>query len=114
MPRARPKTKKSKGTTKIRLLPGHIERRSVRCGKANCRCARGKNHIAHYHVWKCDGVRYQRFVRKADVAGVRGACDEHRTLQARLREGRAAYRDTLRRGRELISFLAGARRAGLL
>lgn len=96
------KTKNQKGTTKIELVPGHVERRRVRCGKPNCRCARGQFHAAHYHVWKSDGVRHQRFVRRADVPAMLAACDEHRQLQAQLRAGRAQYRRMLARLREMF------------
>jgi hypothetical protein len=105
-------TKNQKPATK--MLPGHVERRRVRCGKANCKCARGERHVAHYHVWHSDGIRFRRYIRAGIVEDVRRGCEEYRALQAELRVGRAAYRDMIRRGRELISFLAGARKAGLL
>lgn len=115
MTRARPRTKKQKAATKTTdLLSGHVQRRGVCCGKPNCKCTRGHLHIAHYHVWRCGGVRYQQFIRRADVPAVQSACDEHRALQAELRQGRAAYRDTIRRARQLFSFLSGARKAGLI
>ena len=111
-PRPRARNGNSKRATKIELTPGHVQRRGVRCGKANCRCARGELHAAYYHVWKCDGVRYQRYVRRADVAGVRRACEEYRETQKVIRAGRVQYRDMLRRLRELLPLLEGARKAG--
>ena len=93
-------------------MPGHVERRRVRCGKANCRCARGQFHAAHYHVWKSGGVRFQRYVRREDVPGVRRACEEYRETQKAIRAGRGQYRGTLRRLRELLPLLEGARKAG--
>jgi hypothetical protein len=71
-------------------------------------------HVAHYHVWKYGGVRYQRYVRRVDVPNMRRACDEYRSLQAQLREGRESYRKMLRRLRELMPLLDGARKAGWL
>lgn len=111
---ADPRTKKSKRATKIEPGPGHVQRRGVRCGKPNCRCARGELHAAYYHVWKCDGVRYQRYIRRADVPAQRRACGEYRALQSELRAGRANYRNMLRRLREVLPMLAGARKAGWL
>jgi hypothetical protein len=96
------------------MLPGHVERRRVRCGKLNCKCARGERHTAHYRVWYDGGVRFRQYIPVRIVEDVRRACDEHRVLQARLRAGRADYRKTLRSARELLSYLTGARRAGLL
>ena len=97
------KSKKSNPVTKTPdLLPGHAQVRRVRCGKTNCRCARGEPHTAYYHAWDTDGVRFRRYVRKADVAQVRAACEAHRRLQAELRESRAGYRRTLALARALF------------
>lgn len=96
------------------MLPGHVERRRVKCGKPNCKCARGVYHVAHYHVWHSGGVRFRQFVRAAEVAGVRAACDEYRDLQAQLRSGRASYRAMISRFRESLRTLDGARKAGWL
>ena len=106
------RTKKSKRATKIEPTPGHFQRRGVRCGKANCKCARGELHTAYYHVWKCDGVRCQRYVRRADVGSVRRACDAYRETQREMRAGREQYRGMLRRLRELLPLLEEARKAG--
>ena len=98
-PRER-KTKNPKAA--IKMLPGHLARVRVRCGKSNCRCASGKRHIAHYHVWRADGKRFRRYVRLSEVKATRAACDAHRKLQTEMREGRAHYRMILRLARELI------------
>src|ERR1041384_2494880 len=101
------KTKNQKATIKIdELEPGHVAQVRVRCGKPNCRCARGQRHVAHYHVWRSGGVRYRRYVRKADVLKVQQACTAHRELQAELRAGRTQYRRMLTNMRELFRRLA--------
>lgn len=100
------KTKNQKATIKINELePGHVAQVRVRCGKPNCRCARGQRHIAHYHVWRSGGVRYRRYVRKADVHKVQQACAAHRELQAELLAGRAEYKRLQSRVRELFKGL---------
>lgn len=86
----------------IKMLPGHLARVRVRCGKNNCRCASGARHIAHYHVWQCNGVRFRQYVRRADVKVIRAACEAHRQLQAELRVGRARYRMILALAREVL------------
>lgn len=96
------------------LQPGHIQKRRVRCGKSNCRCARGETHFAYYHVWHADGQRFQQYVRRAQIDSLRAACQAHRELQGSLRRGRAEYKETLSRGRELLLMLTRARKAGLL
>jgi hypothetical protein len=96
------------------MQDGHVQRRRVRCGKPNCRCARGEYHVAHYHVVKSDGVRCQRYIRQADVGAMRRACAEYRALQSELRAGRESYKAMLRRFRDAVSLLAGARKVGLI
>ena len=96
------------------MLPGHVERRRVRCGKPNCKCARGAYHVAHYHVWHSDGTRFRRYIPALIVEDVRRGCDEYRALQSELRAGREEYRNMIRRLRELLPVLDGARKAGWL
>jgi hypothetical protein len=98
------KTKNQNPVTKISaLLPGHIQQRRVRCGKANCKCARGSLHTAYYHAWDTDGVRYRQYVKRADVEAMRAACEAHKALQIQLREGRVAYKQLLARARALFA-----------
>lgn len=90
----------------IKILPGHVARVRVRCGKANCRCARSDaRHVAYYHVWRCGRLRFRRYVRRAEVEATRAACEEHRRLQAEIREGRAQYARTLAAARSLFRSL---------
>ena len=101
------KTKSVNPATKMSdLLNGHLQKRRVRCGKQNCKCASGELHTAYYHVWHCDGVRYQKYIRRSEVEKVRQACQEHRELQTRLRFGRAEHKQLLARARELFRSLS--------
>ncbi len=89
------------------LLNGHLQKRRVRCGKQNCKCAKGEPHTAFYHVWHCNGRRYQKYVRRSQVDNVRRACQTYRELQIKLRFGRIEHKQLLARARALI-------RAGIL
>jgi len=88
------------------LLNGHIQKRRVRCGKPNCKCANGEPHTAYYHVWHCDGVRYQKYVRRSKVEQVRQACQTHRELQTKLRLGRIEHKHLFARARALFRMLS--------
>jgi hypothetical protein len=88
------------------LLNGHIQKRRVRCGKSNCKCANGEPHTAYYHVWHTDGRRYQKYVRRSQVETIRHKCEQHRQLQIKLRAGRAEYKQLLARARELFGRLS--------
>lgn len=71
-------------------LPGTVLPQYVRCGKPNCKCARGELHGPYwYRFWHEDGWKlHKQYVRKADLEAVRAAC--------------AAYQQENREGRELI------------
>ncbi len=78
-------------------LPGTVIPQYVRCGKANCGCARGQLHGPYwYRFWREDPyVLHKEYVRKADVEQVRAACEAY---AQDVREGRAL----LRTGRGLM------------
>lgn len=61
--------------TEITPLPGAVCLQRVRCGKPNCRCARGELHTAYYRFWHEGGRRRKAYVRRADVERTRAACD---------------------------------------
>jgi hypothetical protein len=86
----------------IKMLPGFVARVRVRCGKTNCKCARGERHIAFYHVTYADGLRSRRYIRKAEVPQVKRACQAHRKLQAELLEGRFRYSQLLRQVKAML------------
>ncbi len=88
------------------LLNGHIQKRRVRCGKPNCKCARGEPHTAFYHVWHDGGRRFQKYVRRSQVETLRHQCEQHRRLQIKLRAGRIEYKQILVRARELMRILS--------
>jgi hypothetical protein len=98
------KTKTVKTTTKTaEHLPGHVQKRFVRCGKTNCRCAVSSNkHAAFYRIWFENGRRVQRYVRQQDVETINAACQKNRNLKAKLRRGRAEYRQNLAEIRLLL------------
>ena len=89
----------------IKILPGFVATVRIRCGKANCRCARGARHVAHYHVMYYSGVRSRKYVRRNQLAEVFEACEVHRELQAQLRAGRAKYKELLAEARKLVKLL---------
>jgi hypothetical protein len=91
-----------KSNPAIKMLPGFVTTVRIRCGKPNCRCARGDRHIAHYQVTYRNGARSRKYVRSDQVADVREACQAHKDLQAQLRAGRAEYKQLLAQTRKLV------------
>lgn len=65
----------------------YLAKHSVRCGKANCRCASGNRHVSWRLVWWEFGRKRHRYVRQSDLDAVQSAIDEvnRRRMLSRLR-----------------------------
>ncbi len=61
------KTAKTLPKTAFEIQNGGVYLQRVRCGKANCKCARGENHLAHYFFTRRNGKLVKFYIRKADV-----------------------------------------------
>lgn len=86
-------------------LPGAVCERYMRCGKAQCKCARGDLHGPYYvRRWR-DGTRHHTaYVRPRDLAAVRQACARWRQGRyADLRDMRTAMRYSRMSAQELIA-----------
>jgi hypothetical protein len=66
----------------MRPLPGTVHEQRVRCGKANCRCARGEPHTAYYRFWREGGRLRKAYVPRRDLEATREACAEYRRVTA--------------------------------
>jgi hypothetical protein len=75
-----------------KTLPGTVCVQRVRCGKAGCRCARGQAHIAFYRFWREGGRQRKCYVKRADLADVRAACEARRQASRELAAGWAQWR----------------------
>lgn len=66
---------------KIKPLPGSIQAERKRCGKANCRCARGELHGPYiYRRWREKGRQRKQYIRPKDARRVRASLAEWRRL----------------------------------
>ena len=71
-------------TTLPKMLPGAVCEQWVRCGRANCRCARGEKHGPYFfRFWREDGRLRKQYIKRPDVDRVRAECEERRS-EARL------------------------------
>jgi hypothetical protein len=81
------KTKSDNLSTKIEPLPGALESRMIRCGKANCKCAKGFLHGPYYvRRWRAGRHRSSKYVKKADVTQTKAACLVYRRNRQQLRQ----------------------------
>jgi hypothetical protein len=63
-------------------LIGTVHYQWVRCGHANCRCARGQEHGPYaFHFFRVHGHLHKRYVPKAEAAAISAACDRRRELE---------------------------------
>ncbi len=75
---------------------GSLQVQRVKCGKHNCRCARGELHKGYYFfLWTPTGM-LKFYVRREDVPAVRAVIEERvrrrRAWSAELNEARAFLR----------------------
>ncbi len=61
------KTRKVLPKTTDEITNGGLYLQRVRCGKQNCKCARGEMHPAYYFFTRRNGKLVKFYVRKADV-----------------------------------------------
>lgn len=68
----RAENKKSNSLPKIQPLPGALCAQKIRCGKANCKCAKGELHERYfYHFYYEGGKLRKKYVKKADVSTIK-------------------------------------------
>lgn len=97
------KNKIQNPSPKMEPLPGTVVTQWVRCGRRNCKCARGALHGPyHYRFWWEGRRRYKAYVRKSTVDSVRSACDAYRTKQD---ENRKIMREAAAEWRRLKALL---------
>jgi hypothetical protein len=84
-----------------KTLPGAVCVQRVRCGKPGCRCARGQAHAAYYRFWHEGGRQRKCYVKRADLADVRAACEARRQESRELSAGWEQWRQMVSVVREV-------------
>jgi hypothetical protein len=84
------------------MLPGVVCEQWVRCGRRNCRCARGELHGPFfYRFWREGGKLKKQYVRAVDLQEVRARCEARRQVRCDLEAGWDTWRDLLAAVREV-------------
>jgi hypothetical protein len=69
-------------------LPGVVLGQRVRCGRPNCRCARGDLHGPyHFRFWREGGRLRKAYVKRSELEEVRSRCAARRQERRDLRAG---------------------------
>jgi hypothetical protein len=80
------KNKIQKPLPKIEPLPGVVCLQKVRCGKPNCKCAKGELHGGYYYrFFYAGGKLRKQYVKKQDVLQVQEACLAFRSNRQEVR-----------------------------
>ena len=101
------------------ITNGGIYAQAVRCGKSNCKCARGETHTGFYFFTRRNGKLVKFYIRKAEVAGFSLLVDQA-TTEARARRQSAkdsaellkTFRVSLWENDGLIKALRGSQNNG--
>ena len=85
--RVSPEIKLQETTTKIEPLRGWVDARFVRCGRSNCKCAKGELHGPYYvRRWERGGKRRSKYVKKGEVSATFAACLAYKRDRQETRE----------------------------
>ena len=68
------------------LIKGTLIRVYIRCGKRNCRCLKGKKHLAYYLSSKEKGKTHLLYIPKELLKDIREAIRIYKVLKDRLEE----------------------------
>ena len=87
---------------KITPLPGSLSAAWQRCGRQNCRCAKGGLHGPYWsRFWRENGRRRREYVRTVDLQQVRASIAEWRRLHPPTRSERETLAGLRRLFRQL-------------
>lgn len=99
--RVRAPKKRADSLPKILVLAagsGSLQSQRVRCGKANCRCARGELHEGYHYLYLPPSAGLSKvYVRRKDVPLVRAVIERRRERMRVFRAELAQARTFLRR-----------------
>jgi hypothetical protein len=62
--------------TVFEIRKGRIYPQKKKCGKPNCKCARGEKHVAYYFFYRVNGKLFKQYIRQAELENARKVVDE--------------------------------------
>src|SRR5687768_9771512 len=81
-----------------KILRGTVHAQYVRCGKSNCKCARGELHGPYfYFFFRKSGKLRKHYLKSSEIEQIQTACNERRNRQrerqAQLKYYQEVFRD---------------------
>ena len=99
----RAENKNQNSLPKIDSLPGTVCVQKVRCGKTNCKCAKGLLHEGYYYRFYYEhGKLCKKYVKKCEVERIKRACLLYKQERADMRMMVEAYKRDWRRLKQLL------------
>ncbi len=96
------KTAKVLPKTAGEIANGGLYIQRVRCGKSNCKCARGETHTGYYFFTRRCGKLVKIYIRKADVEAFSELVNLASVERAQRRQSAQSSGALLRRLRESV------------
>ena len=87
--------------TAAEITNGGVYRQRVRCGKPNCKCARGELHTAHFFFTRRAGKLVKIYVRKAELDDFTRLVDHAAAERCAHRRWKKETADLLKKMRQL-------------
>lgn len=84
----------------VKFSHGGIYLQWIRCGKKNCRCARGAKHPAYYYFEREDGKTKKTYIRKADLPQAMKMVAEVTYWRDRIRSKKRLFKNVMKAARE--------------
>jgi hypothetical protein len=85
--RVSPEIKLENSLPKIEPLPGAVCKQMKRCGKANCKCAKGLLHGPYYYrFFYSGGTQRKKYVKKGELSDTFAACLAYKRDRQETRE----------------------------
>ena len=92
------KTAKVLPKTADEIANGGVYLQRVRCGKQNCKCARGETHLAYYFFTRRNGKLVKLYIRRAEI-------EEFAVIVSKANADRKLHRQTSKSNFELLKQL---------
>lgn len=96
------KTAKVLPKTAAEITNGGLYLQRVRCGKTNCKCARGEKHSAFYFYTRRNGKLIKTYVRKSDMEAFSELVKAAKVARAERRQSSRLSVQLIKRLRESV------------
>ncbi len=84
-----------------KMMTGTVHTQYVRCGKQNCKCARGELHGAYfYHFVRVGGKLRKRYLKAVEVEKIKESCALRQQQEKRRRDDSKTVWNLIRQIRE--------------